>query len=328
MTSVEVIVPCYNYARYLSACVESVLSQENVDVSVLIIDDQSTDDTPEVCRQLTQMDRRVRVIRHTVNQGPIATFNEGLAQASAKYVLLLSADDAITPGSLYRATSLMEDEPEIGFTFGNVIDIQRDGTTERGYPLGNRQDMPARQVLSGPEFIRRSGATNIVPTPTAVVRTTLHHKVGLHHPELKHTGDMEMWLRLASHAAVGFINDDQGIYRRHASNMSLGYNNEHRLADLLQRKRALDILFTHAGPHLAESPDLRQFLIEDLGKEALRQAGMAFNDSQLQSAAAIKHFALDIYPGARTTLPWAKLIVKETLGLRNWRALNALLRAS
>jgi hypothetical protein len=73
---------------------------------------------------------------------------------------------------------------------------------------------------------------------------------------------------------------------------------------------------------------LRQFLIEDLGREALRQAGMAFNDSQLQAAAAIKRFALETYPQARTTLPWAKLLVKETLGVRNWRALNALLRAS
>ncbi len=65
---------------YLEQCVESVLSQAGVEVDVLIIDDCSPDNTPEICSRLTGRDSRVRVIRHETNRGHIATYNEGIAQ--------------------------------------------------------------------------------------------------------------------------------------------------------------------------------------------------------------------------------------------------------
>ena len=77
MSRVDVIVPCYNYGRFLRECVESVLGQP-VDVRVLIIDDASTDDTPEVAAALAAEDARVEFRRHAVNRGHIATYNEGL----------------------------------------------------------------------------------------------------------------------------------------------------------------------------------------------------------------------------------------------------------
>lgn len=328
MTTVQVIIPCYNYGRYLSACVESAVSQRDVDVNVLIIDDQSSDDTPDICRQLASEHSRVTYIRHAVNRRHIATYNEGLDQARGDYVVLLSADDLLTPGCLARATSLMDAAPDVGFTFGNVIDLERDGSHQRSYPFGNDPGMPARRIMSGPEFIRLNGAKNIVPTPTVVVRESLQRKVGGYLAELPHTGDMEMWLRLASHAGVGFINDDQGIYRRHASNMSLGYFIESKLPDLRQRKKALDMLFSGAGPNLKQDQALRDFLVEDLAREALRQAGAAFNQSELAAAEAIKGFALEVSPRARRSLPWAKLAFKQTIGPRNWHALSSILRTS
>jgi hypothetical protein len=326
MTLVTIIVPSYNYARYLEACVNSVLSQEGVDVDVLVLDDHSIDETPDICRKLAAQDPRVRYVRHNSNMGHIATYNEGLGNCRGKYLLLLSADDLLTPGSLSRATSLMEREPGIGFTFGNVIDLQPDGSVIRSYPLGKSGQGLSHRTFTGPEFIRLTGATNIVPTPTAVVRSSLQQKVGGYNPTLTHTGDMEMWLRLASHASVGFINSEQGIYRRHSSNMSLAYTAESRLPDLRQRKMALDVLFDHAGPHLAADPASKAFLLDDLGRVALWQAGMAFNQSHLAAADAISSFALSVSPKVRISSAGAKLAIKRMIGIRNWRTLNMLLR--
>ena len=88
MARVDVIVPCYNYGHFLEGCVESALRQEGVDVRVLIIDDASPDDTEVVGRRLAERDPRVTYRRHAVNQGHIATYNEGLLEwADGDYAL-------------------------------------------------------------------------------------------------------------------------------------------------------------------------------------------------------------------------------------------------
>jgi glycosyltransferase involved in cell wall biosynthesis len=69
MSRVDVVIPCYKYAHYLHGCVESVLSQEGVEVRVLILDDASPDNTPEVGEELARQDGRVEYRRHAVNRG-------------------------------------------------------------------------------------------------------------------------------------------------------------------------------------------------------------------------------------------------------------------
>lgn len=119
MSTVDVVVPCYNYGRYLRACVDSILTQRDVDVRILIIDDMSNDSSEEVGRALAREDARVTYRRHTVNQGHIKTFNEGIIDwATADYTLLLSADDMLTPGALARAAQALNRHPEAGLVCG------------------------------------------------------------------------------------------------------------------------------------------------------------------------------------------------------------------
>ena len=78
LPTVSVVVPCYRYGRYLEQCVGSVLTQEGVEVRVLIIDDSSPDDSYAVAQHLAAKDSRVTARRHETNRGHIATYNEGL----------------------------------------------------------------------------------------------------------------------------------------------------------------------------------------------------------------------------------------------------------
>ena len=71
MRRIDVIVPCYNYGRFLDQCVSSVLRQASVDVRVLVIDDASPDNTAEVAEALARQDPRVTFIRHRKNIGHI-----------------------------------------------------------------------------------------------------------------------------------------------------------------------------------------------------------------------------------------------------------------
>ena len=118
MASVDVVVPCYNYGRFLADAVESVLNQEGVDLHVLIIDNASEDDSLEVASELAARDRRVKVIAHSVNRGHTSSYNEGIDKASAEYFLILDADDLLAPGALARALAVLENNPGVCFAYG------------------------------------------------------------------------------------------------------------------------------------------------------------------------------------------------------------------
>ena len=104
--TVTVVIPCYNYARYLPAAVGSVLSQSGVQADVVIVDDASSDDSLAVGRALEANDPRITVLAHARNAGPVQTFNDGLAAVHGEFLVRLDADDLLTPGSLERSVAV------------------------------------------------------------------------------------------------------------------------------------------------------------------------------------------------------------------------------
>src|SRR5664280_1902910 len=118
---VSVVVPCYNYGRFLAGCICSVLFQPGVEVDILIIDDASSDGSDVVAKRLAECDPRIRVICHPTNRGHIATYNEGLQEVDAQYLVLLSADDMLTSGALSRAVAVMEIHKTVGLVYGNPL---------------------------------------------------------------------------------------------------------------------------------------------------------------------------------------------------------------
>jgi Glycosyl transferase family 2 len=323
VSTVDVIVPCYRYAQYLRQCVQSVLSQRGVDVRVLIIDDASPDHTPEVGRQLADDDARVAYTRHLSNRGHIATYNEGLSWASADYLLLLSADDYLLEGALERAVELMNQHPEVGFTFGNAIAQDGSGVMRSiGIPV-SLADAEHPRVLAGVSFMRTTGARNIVPTPTAVVRTELQKVVGGYRKELPHTGDMEMWLRLAARASVGVVGANQAVYRQHTANMSGSYK---WLQDLQQREAALHSFLDDCEHLLDDKRAIRRQLFQQLGREAVGAASWAFNDDKMELSDELLAYARLVDPSVRRSWPWAKLAAKRLIGRDGWHALQSSFR--
>jgi hypothetical protein len=240
MSGVSVIVPCYNYGRHLAQCLDSVLSQEGVDVSVLVIDDCSTDDSRLEAERLATLHPAVEVRSHAVNRGHIATYNEGLEWADEPYVLVLSADDLLTPGALARAVEPMERDARIGLVYGQTLEFT---SAEDLPPVRDR--FRGVRTWSGDEWLARRcrDASNVVPTPTAVVRTAVQHRVGGYRPELPHAGDLEMWLRVSAVSDVAYVQGvPQAYYRVHPTSMSQGVYRE-RLADIRERREVFSRFF-------------------------------------------------------------------------------------
>ncbi|WP_422925465.1 glycosyltransferase [Singulisphaera sp. PoT] len=328
MSRIDVIIPCYQYGRFLRQCVESVLSQSHEDLRVLIIDDASKDKTAEVAEALVAEDHRVTFRRHTTNIRHIATFNEGLAWATGEYTVLISADDMLAPGSLARSVRLLDAHPEVGFAYGPAIVIQTDEDLPEARSSSKEDPW---NILSGPAFIELccDAGSNLVSTPTVMVRTSLQHQLGGYRPDLPHSADMEMWMRFGAHAAVGLIDADQAYYRLHDKNMSRGYFNgmdnarfEPAIADLRQRKAAFDVFFETQAAFIADVERLRKDADRGLAWEAFWGASAVFEQGGISGCDAMLEFALEIAPELVAEPEWSRMRFKRRLGPRLWSTLR------
>jgi glycosyltransferase involved in cell wall biosynthesis len=313
MSTVSVVVPCYNYGHYLDDAVKGALDdQEGVDVRVLIIDDASPDGSADVARQIAARDPRVEVAVHTANKGHIATYNEGLLDwADGDYTVLLSADDRLAPGALRRAADLLDAHPEAGFAYGHPLHFQHGQP-----PPAARTEVTGWSVWPGHWWLKRCfrDAHNCITSPEVVVRTSLQKQAGGYDPLLPHSGDMEMWMRLAAHADVGYIRGvDQAFYRVHSKNMQKSFS---PLADLTQRRLAYDTVLERCGDRLPDKAMLSDLVHRKLSREALWAAARAYDRGRTGHTPVdeLVAFAFECWPEAGTLAAYKGLQLRRLIG--------------
>jgi glycosyltransferase involved in cell wall biosynthesis len=231
---------------------------------VLIIDDASSDDSLSTAEKLANADQRVIVIAHTRNKGHIQTYNEGIDWADSDYFLLLSADDLLVQGALARAVAIMDENSDIGLTYGGSA-VWQDGLPFPSIDPVHSYTWSRQDIIK--DMCR--SAINFVPTPTAIARTSSQKAIGGYRPSLPHAGDMEMWLRFAGHGAVARIDAVQAIYRTHAAAMSKAYFPA-IYPDLRQRRLAFESFFDEYGSSLTNLRELRSLARCELAQQAIR----------------------------------------------------------
>jgi len=327
LPTVSVVVPCYNYGRYLRDCVASVLDQADVEVRVLIVDDASTDDSPRIAAQLAAMDRRVELRRHSANRGHIDSYNEGLAWVTGAYCAVLDADDRLAPGALRRACALLDAHPEVGFAYGDVLVFGDEG------PCAPSVDVRAEWMIRpGLEWFEQRCRTteNCIYSPEVVMRSRLLRAVGGFRAELPHSGDFELWMRLALYADVGYIaGPHQACYRVHAASMHRQYYAT-ELADLTQVAEAFRLLFRDHGDAIAERARFEELVRRTLATRAIRAACRAYDEYGRDASEAIglEALAVTTHPDIHTVAEMRGLRWRKHLGLRLWRDLRPLLLAA
>ncbi|MDF9816955.1 glycosyltransferase [Streptomyces sp. SPB162] len=325
MSTVSVVIPCYKYGHFLVDCVRSVLDeQEGLDVRVLIIDDASPDDSAQAAHALAAADPRIEVRVHERNQGHIATYNEGLLEwADGDYVVLLSADDRLVPGALVRAAALLDAHPEAGFCYGRPLRFQHGG------PLpAARTRSSGSVVYPGQWWLERRfrEATGCITSPEVMVRTSLQRKVGGYDPALPHAGDIEMWMRLAAHADVGYIQGaDQAFYRVHGNNMSTT-DFGGQLDDLRQRRIAFDAVLDKCADLLPRADQLADAVHTRLARFALRRAYRAYDRGRTAVVPVdeLVAFAGECLPGYEKLPEYRALRRRQRIGARTMPYLQPL----
>jgi glycosyltransferase involved in cell wall biosynthesis len=318
---VKVIVPCFNYAHFLPGCVDSILGQSGVEVSVLVVDDTSPDDTPAVSRQLIEADDRVEYRRHLQNVGLIGTVNEGLGWADdADYVVVISADDRLAPGALGRAVSVMEKHPNVGMTYGSALRFAEEETAA----VGLREHWQGTKVWSGRRWakIRCREGHNCIASPEAMVRVAVQRQVGTYDLDSSHASELNMWLRIAAVADIAYIKGaHQALYRVHQTSMlrTMLASKNGALTDISTRRIAFNKAFDTIGESLRGAGRLRARANRALASQALWIASRAYDKDSLQDAegaAATEwiDFARETYPDLGRLPRWWGLQARQRIG--------------
>ncbi|HWY87470.1 MAG TPA: glycosyltransferase family A protein, partial [Gemmataceae bacterium] len=112
---VSVIIPCFNAAEFLPRAAQSVLAQNTPGTEIIIVDDQSTDDSLKVAQSLAGEFPEIRWFQQPVNGGPAAARNAGLRRAAGRYVCFLDADDEYGPGFFAVVLPLLEQDAELSW---------------------------------------------------------------------------------------------------------------------------------------------------------------------------------------------------------------------
>lgn len=213
---VSFIVPCYKLAHLLAECVNSILAQTYGEFEILIMDDCSPDNTPEVARSFA--DPRVIHVRNEPNLGHLRNYNKGIRMARGKYIWLISADDCLRRNYvLERYVERMEANPNVGYAFcpGCALDDH----TETGVI---RSSMYRKQdgIFPGREFLMDLLKGNFILAASGMARKECYEKVSYFPEDMPYGGDWYLWCVYALHYDVAFFAEPMVDYRVHDLSMS------------------------------------------------------------------------------------------------------------
>lgn len=280
--TVSVVMAAKNYARFLPAAVESVLAQTFTDWELVVIDDGSTDHTPQVVKPYLA-DPRVRYFRSDRLGQPRAK-NLGAGLSRGGFIAYLDADDAWEPTKLAKQLALLREKPAVGVCF-----CRRSLIDERGDPLpGNDPPAPRGRVLPA-IFLR-----NFVCFSSVVVRRHVFDHVGGFDPEWDLSIDYDLWLRAARHTEFDYVDEELVLYRTGHGNLS------RRLAD---RVATADAIMTRALVRRGLADELPRELIGEGYASTYRALGYTLRASEPLTAAGWYLRAL-AWPGRRSEAAW------------------------
>ena len=179
---VSVVIATYNGASRIPAAIESVRSQTYPSWEVVVVIDGPTDNTAEVVRAFK--DERISVVALTVNQGPAAARNAGIAEARGEFIAFLDDDDAWLPDKLSSQVALLSAEADLGLVHGGVVDVMEDGR--------RLVRMPPRDAAS----FRANLLRDCIALSTVVVRRSALERTGGFEPSLRAFEDWDLWVRI------------------------------------------------------------------------------------------------------------------------------------
>ena len=251
---VSVIVPTYNYARYIGETLESLRSQTFAEWECIVVDDGSTDDTSAIIATHAAKDGRIRYVWQE-NARQAAARNNGIRQAHGKYIQFLDADDLLENEKLERQVNFLERHAEVDVVYSNVryFDVASPGERR----LANNNDEAWMPAVSGAgtEILSSLVQNNIMPVNSPLLRRTTVEEIGFFNVKLPPVEDWEYLIRCAATGKHFHYEDADGIralVRAHPESSSSDRRRMFR-AEILMRETIRQLLNDESVSRLNEA---------------------------------------------------------------------------
>jgi len=185
MSKISIVIPCYNYAKYLPACIESCMAQTFKDFEIVIVNDASTDNSLRLINELSTRYRKKRILVHSnhKNFGPFYSRNRGIEWAEGDFIVHLDADDMLTPNSLEVRNNEFLRKPKLDIVHGYVLRFKGNA----GY---SEAIIRTKEMDRHPTIIHAQGL---------MIRKSVFERFGLYDERFRSKGDKEMLYRLGVH---------------------------------------------------------------------------------------------------------------------------------
>ena len=222
---VSVVVTCYNYGRYLRECINSVLKQTYSNFEIIVIDDGSTDDTPQIIQSF--LDNRLIKYFRQDNQGQATAKNEGIKRSRGDLIAFLDADDQWQPTKLEKQLYLFTSD-QVGVVYSRASRINATGKPIPS-PVDSKYLKPRRGMVTNYLIY-----DNFVPFSSSIVRSECFEKFGAFNDQLQMGIDWDRWLRISTKYTFEFCPEKLLIYRSgHGDQMSRNLEKRIFCADII-----------------------------------------------------------------------------------------------
>jgi len=218
---VSILVPAYNAEAHLREALDSILAQTYRHIEVVLLDDASTDRTPEIAAEYAG---RIQYARQPKNKGIFGNVNDGIARARGDLLAVYHSDDVYLPTMVEEQVAYLKQHPEVGAVFCSDIFIDAKG---REY---GRLSLP--REVRGEQPLDYETVLNAVLTyknrflvcPTAMVRASVQHDAGAYRQDRYGiAADLEMWLRIARRHPLAVLESHLIRYRHFHGNATQQY---------------------------------------------------------------------------------------------------------
>jgi len=226
---VSVIIPVYNGEKYLKETIDSVLKQTYQDFEIIIVDDASTDSSPEIIRSfIKKYPDKIKLFWHKKNKGcPAATKNTGIKHAKGDFIAFLDQDDVWLPRKLEKQINILKSNDRLiaNFTNGYIFDDPKNKAIAKRWAY----------ITPFPDFYvvrkRLLKENFILSSSSALVRAKILKKAGGFDEKMKLADDYDLWFRLTFYGKFSFIQEPLFNWRFHTE--SLSFNEEKHINDLI-----------------------------------------------------------------------------------------------
>lgn len=252
---VSIIVPVFNGEKYLRESLDSIVAQTYPRFEILVMDDASTDSTPEI---IASYGDRVKCYRQEQNKRQYQNVNEALKMVDGEYIAIYHADDVYEPTIVEREVEFFEKHAEVGAVFCRDIFINDEG---REY---GRLTIPAElcglETLDYPTIFNAllTHKNRFFPAPSSMVRASIYKDVGGYRAaEFDIASDLEMWLRIARKYRIGILPEYLFRYRHGHGNWTQRYL--HLRTEEERYFQIMDLYLSEGDSKLALPESLRAF---------------------------------------------------------------------